>query len=71
MNFGAFVTSSAASLRAGQTVGVAHDGSSSRDASTPLAVREPQRDRNESFCWSHCTITSRRSRIGELALPHS
>src|SRR5262245_20050145 len=54
------------------TVGVPHDGSSSRDVfHTVSPVSAFSASRNESACVSHWTMTRPFQMIGELAGPHS
>ena len=54
------------------TVGVPHDGSSSRSVfQTVSPVAASSASRNESACVSHWTITRPFQMIGELAGPHS
>ena len=54
------------------TVGVPHDGSSSRSVfQTTRPVAASSATRNESACVSHCRITRSFQMIGELAVPHS
>src|SRR6266436_4019824 len=65
------VTSSVRDLP-GKIVGVPQDGNSSRSVfQTVLPDFRSNAMRNDLFCWSHCTITRSRYRIGELAVPHS
>jgi len=71
MNLVACVTSSALPPISA-TVGVGHDGISSRSVrqtGSPSLARKAAM--NEPFWMSHCTITRSFQRIGELATPHS
>ena len=71
MKFDALVTSSGpADVIA--TVGVPHDGSSSRSVfHTVSPVAALSASTNESACVSHCRMTRSFQMIGELAGPHS
>ena len=71
MKFDALVTSSGpADVVA--TVGVPHDGSSSRSVfHTVSPVSAFSASRNESACVSHWRMTRPFQMIGELAGPHS
>ena len=71
MKFDALVTSSGPAGVA-TTVGVPHDGSSSRSVfHTVSPVSASSASRNESACVSHCRMTRPFQMIGELAGPHS
>jgi hypothetical protein len=71
MKFDALVTSSSPAAVV-TTVGVPHDGSSSRSVfHTVRPVAASSASTNESACVSHCSSTSPFQMIGELAGPHS
>src|SRR5262245_27063557 len=71
MKFDAFVTSSGPA-EASATVGLPHDGISSREVFQTISPDPASTAMtNESVCVSHCRKTSPFQIIGELAGPHS
>src|SRR5262245_48502796 len=71
MKFDALVTSSGP-VEARATVGLPHDGISSRDVFHTISpVSACSAITNESACVSHCRMTRPFQMIGELAGPHS
>jgi len=71
MKFEALVTSTGPAP-VSATVGVPHEGSSSRSVFQSMSpVAALSAIRNESTCVSTCRMTRSSQMIGELAVPHS